>query len=64
MTLLTAGALIDPQLPATASNVCTTDARLVVSFGCPPPHKNPGYAGVFRPTLTDATASSVLDRNE
>ena len=28
MTLLTAGALTDPQLPATASNVCTTDARL------------------------------------
>ena len=28
MTLLTAGALTDPQLPATASNVCTTDERL------------------------------------
>ena len=28
MTLLTAGALTDPRLPATASNVCTTDARL------------------------------------
>ena len=28
MTLRTAGALTDPQLPATASNVCTTDARL------------------------------------
>ena len=28
MTLLTVGALTDPQLPATASNVCTTDARL------------------------------------
>ena len=28
MTLLAAGALTDPQLPATASNVCTTDARL------------------------------------
>ena len=27
MTLLTAGALTDPRLPATASNVCTTDAR-------------------------------------
>ena len=26
MTLLTAGALTAPQLPATASNVCTTDA--------------------------------------
>ena len=43
MTLLTAGALTDPQLPATASNVCTTDATggWVVSAGC----KNPGYAG-------------------
>ena len=28
MTLLTAGALIDPHLPATASNVCATDAWL------------------------------------
>ena len=28
MTLLTVGALTDPQLPATASNVCTTDARM------------------------------------
>ena len=28
MTLLTAGALTDPQLPATALNVCTTYARL------------------------------------
>ena len=28
MTRLTAGALTDPQLPATASHVCTTDARL------------------------------------
>ena len=28
MTLLTAAALTDPQLPETALNVCTTDARL------------------------------------
>ena len=28
MTLLTAGALTYPQLPATASNVCTTGARV------------------------------------
>ena len=28
MTLLTAGALTDPRLPATASNVCMTDAML------------------------------------
>ena len=26
VTLLTAGALTDPQLPTTASNVCTTEA--------------------------------------
>ena len=33
-----AGALTDPRLPATASNVCTTDARLGgASVGCPPP---------------------------
>ena len=28
MTLLTAGALTDSRLPATASNVCTSEARL------------------------------------
>ena len=28
MTLLTAGTLTDPRLPATASIVCTIDARL------------------------------------
>ena len=46
MTLLTAGALTDPQLPATASNVCTTDAWLGLgeSAGWLPPNKNPGYA--------------------
>ena len=46
MTLLTAGALTalpDPQRPATASNVCTTDARL---GGIP--NKNPGYASGYR----------------
>ena len=37
MTLLTAGALTDPQLPATASNVCTTDARLAGVDRVPPP---------------------------
>ena len=47
MTLLTAGALTDPRLPATASNVCTTDARLggVGRVHPPPPQQNPGYAG-------------------
>ena len=48
MTLLTAGPLTDPRLPATASNVCTTDARLGWRRpGGPPPNKNPGYAGVM-----------------
>ena len=39
MTLLTAGALTDPRLPATASNVCTTDATLggVGRVATPPP---------------------------
>ena len=60
MILLTAGARTDPQLPARASNMYTTDARLggigrVASNGwrrpggidrVPPPNKNPGYAGV------------------
>ena len=47
-TLLTAGALTYPRLPATASNVCTTDARLGGVGRCPPPpppNKSPGYAG-------------------
>ena len=40
------GALTDPRLPATASNVCTTDTRLGgVGRVPPPPNKNPGYAG-------------------
>ena len=39
MTLLTAGALTDPQLPATASNVCTTDARLAGVDRVPPQTK-------------------------
>ena len=43
------GALTDPRLPATASNVCTTDARLggVGRVPPPPPNKNPGYAGAL-----------------
>ena len=44
MTLLTAGALTDTQLPVTASNVCTTDGG-VVSAGIVSPNKNHGYAG-------------------
>ena len=46
ITLLNAGVLTDLQLPATASNVCTADEGWVASAGCPPPNKNPGYAGV------------------
>ena len=47
MTLLTAGALTDPNLPATASNVCTTvtDVRLRGVGWVPPPNKNPGCVG-------------------
>ena len=45
MTLLTAGALTDPHLPATASNVCTTDVRLGGVGRVARPNKNPGYAG-------------------
>ena len=37
MTLLTAGALTDPQLPATASNVCMTEARPGGVVWVPPP---------------------------
>ena len=39
MTMLTAGALTDPQLPATALNVCTTDARLGGVGRVPPPNQ-------------------------
>ena len=54
MILLTAGVLPNPQLPARASKVCTTDARLggidrVASTGWHrpggPPNQYPGYAG-------------------
>ena len=45
MTLLTAGALTAPQLPATASNVCTTDARLGGVGRVPHTKKDPDYAG-------------------
>ena len=50
MTLLTARALTDLRLPATASNVCRTDARLGGVGRVPPPNKNPSYAGVQRAT--------------
>ena len=60
MTLLTAGALTDPRLPATASNMCTTDARLGGVGRVPPPQKNPGYAGGTVSTLADENALRVL----
>ena len=37
VTLQIAGALTNPQLPETASNVCTTDARLAGVGGVPTP---------------------------
>ena len=47
MTLPTAGALTDTQLPATASNVSTTGARLGGVSRVPPPKKNlVTYTGV------------------
>ena len=49
MTLLTAGALTDPHLPATASNVCTTDVRLG------------GVGRVAPPTQTKILATPVAD---
>ena len=45
MILLTAGVLTEPQIPATASNVCANDAWLGGVGRVPPPNKNPGYAG-------------------
>ena len=39
MPLLTAGELADPQVPATASNLCPTDARLGGVGRVPPPTK-------------------------
>ena len=55
MTLLTAGALTDPHLPATASNVCTTDVRLGGVGRVAPLNKNPGYAGAIRMLLRAVT---------
>ena len=47
MTLLNDGALTDAQMPATASHLCTTGARLDDVGQMPPPNKNPGYACDF-----------------
>ena len=63
MTLLTAGALTDPRLPATASNMCTTYVRLGGVGRVAPPDTNPGYAGAAWCVLRRAMAaliSSVL----
>ena len=52
ITVLTAGALTDLQLPAAASNA-TTGARLGGVGRVPPPNKNPGYA--------DAPSTNYID---
>ena len=59
MTLLTAGSLTDPQLPATASNVCTTDAKLGGVSGCPL-NKNLSYAGALSVTVMNAMRRKCL----
>ena len=58
MTLLTAGALTDPRLSATASNVCTTEARLggVGRVPTPPPPPTKTQA---TPVTGDSTLSTV-----
>ena len=45
-------------MPATASNVCTAGAGWVTSAGCPPPNKNPGYAG-----WAEELEESVCEKN-
>ena len=60
MTLLTAGALTDPHLPATASIVCTTDVRLGGVGWVPPPNKNPGYAGAHARTYAHTNTHTRL----
>ena len=42
------GALTDPRLPATASNVCTTDARLGGVGRVPPPPKQKSWLRRWR----------------
>ena len=59
MTLLTAGALTDPHLPATASNVCTTDVGWVASAGCPPQTKILATPVDLRPTRPSCGMRSV-----
>ena len=44
ISALGSGAPPMTQLPATASSVCTTDARLGGVGRVPPPNENPGYA--------------------
>ena len=56
-SLLTAGALTDLQLPATTSNVCTTDARLGGIGRVPPPPTN---AYVASPSSACELGSDVL----
>ena len=62
MTLLTAGALTDPWLPAIASNVCTTDARLGGVGRVPPPQTKILSTPVKAPTRK-IVAQDVLPPN-
>ena len=52
LTLLTAGSLTNPQLPATASNVCATNAWLDGVSRVPPP-----------PTIILATPAGSIHNN-
>ena len=61
--------LPDPQLPATASNICSTDAWLCmggVGRVPPPPNTNPGYVGSTYQhiNLCDVMCSLVLKYGE
>ena len=62
MTLLTAGALTDHQLPATSSNMCTSDARLggVTSVGRVPPPQTKILATLVVRLTKDRVRKHVL----
>ena len=60
--IFAAGALTGPQLPATASNVCTTDVRLGGVGRVPSPNNNPGYAGAEETGVEILCAASYATR--
>ena len=62
MTLLTAGALTDPRLPATASNVCTTDARLGGVGRVPPPPKQKSWLRRWTNPAKEGLCGHEIDR--